>query len=119
MNVEQLDGFLSSLIAGPETVMAKMPGAARGPCLRVSSMLLNVIQRDPGICFSHEQERDQFPKVDRAFFFWVCGIGVLLLAILFAHYVYHILVKRVDVEGPVPHRSRCRRGRKGEHARRD
>jgi hypothetical protein len=25
------------------------------------------------------------------FLFWVCGIGILLLVILFAHFVYHIL----------------------------
>ena len=30
-------------------------------------------------------------KLTEHFLFWVCGIGVLLLAILFAHYVYHIL----------------------------
>ncbi|MGD0509014.1 MAG: hypothetical protein ABSA27_14525 [Terriglobales bacterium] len=31
------------------------------------------------------------PKLTEHFLFWVCGIGVLLLAILFAHYVYHVL----------------------------
>jgi hypothetical protein len=31
------------------------------------------------------------PKLTEHFLFWVCGIGGLLLAFLFAHYVYHIL----------------------------
>jgi hypothetical protein len=31
------------------------------------------------------------PKLTEHFLFWVCGIGGLLLAFLFAHYVYHLL----------------------------
>jgi hypothetical protein len=31
------------------------------------------------------------PKLTEHFLFWVCGIGILLLVILFAHFVYHIL----------------------------
>ena len=31
------------------------------------------------------------PKLTAHFLFWVCGIGGLLLAYLFAHDVYHVL----------------------------
>ena len=30
------------------------------------------------------------PKLTEHFLFWVCGLGVLLLVALFAHFVYHI-----------------------------
>ena len=30
------------------------------------------------------------PKLTEHFLFWVCGLAGLLLAVLFAHYVYHI-----------------------------
>jgi hypothetical protein len=71
MNVHQLDGFFGALIAGPETVM---PKHARGPAVdlacKVSSVVLNVMQQGPGVreyASCHGQERDQFPKVNRAF----------------------------------------------------
>jgi hypothetical protein len=31
------------------------------------------------------------PKLTEHFLFWLCGLGGLLLAFLFAHYVYHVL----------------------------
>jgi hypothetical protein len=31
------------------------------------------------------------PKLTEHFLFWICGIGALLLVILFAHFVWHIL----------------------------
>jgi hypothetical protein len=30
-------------------------------------------------------------KLTVHFLFWLCGIGGLVLALLFAHYVYHVL----------------------------
>jgi len=30
------------------------------------------------------------PKLTEHFLFWVCGIAVVLLALGFAHFVYHI-----------------------------
>jgi len=30
------------------------------------------------------------PKLTEHFLFWICGFGLLLLAILFAHFVYHV-----------------------------
>ena len=78
MNVEQFDGFFATLIAGPE------------------------IQRGSGVCFSYGQERDQFPKVDRAFS--VLGLwhrsfaaGDSLCSLRLPH-----SVKRVDVRARRP-----------------
>ena len=31
------------------------------------------------------------PKMTLNFLIWVCGVGGLLLAYLFAHFVYHVL----------------------------
>lgn len=31
------------------------------------------------------------PKLTSHFLFWVCGIGGLVLAFLFAHFVYHVV----------------------------
>src|ERR1035441_2470897 len=77
------------------------PGLGGGPCLRVSSVVVNVIQRGPGVCFSHGQERDQFPKVDRAFsllglWHWSFAAGDSLCSLRLPH-----SVKRADV------RARC------------
>jgi hypothetical protein len=30
------------------------------------------------------------PKLTEHFLFWVCGLGGLLLVVLFAHFVYHL-----------------------------
>ncbi len=30
------------------------------------------------------------PKLTEHFLFWVCGLALLLMAALFAHFVYHI-----------------------------
>jgi hypothetical protein len=68
-DVEQFDGFFASFLhrAAAGRDAKTCPGLGGAPCLRVSSVVVNLIQRGPGVCFSHGQERDQFPKVDRTF----------------------------------------------------
>ncbi len=31
------------------------------------------------------------PKLTEHFLFWVCGIAILVMAFLFAHYVWHVI----------------------------
>jgi hypothetical protein len=42
----------------------------------------------------HDKKTDKkeinSPKLTEHFLFWVCGLGGLLLAVLFAHFVYHV-----------------------------
>jgi hypothetical protein len=55
---------------------------------------------EPGVCFglvelpeSKRMDKKEInsPKLTENFLFWVCGIGGLLLVLLFAHFVYHVI----------------------------
>ena len=89
---------------GASPPSSRNQGPRGGPWLPVSSVALNVIQRGPGVCFSHGQERDQFPKVDRAFSLlglWhrSFAAGDSLCSLRLPH-----SVKRVDVRARRPMR---------------
>jgi hypothetical protein len=51
---------------------------------------LNVTQRGREYPSLMDKKEINSPKLTEHFLFWICGLGLLLLAILFAHFVYHV-----------------------------